>query len=69
LPGCTIKEVFHMIGTLAGVTLIVTAASVFRNYKQWDAYHKAHISRSKMVNGVFVTLAALALTIGLFVIR
>jgi hypothetical protein len=58
-----------MIGTLAGVTLVVTAASVFRNYKQWDAYHKAHISRSKLVNGVFATMVAAALTIGLLVFR
>lgn len=58
-----------MLGTLAAISLAATATSVVRNARQWNAYHRAQISRSQMVNGVATTLVLGAATVALFLGR
>ena len=58
-----------MLATAAAVSAAVTVYSGFRNVKAWEAYHRASITRSQMVNKVFVTMMLGAGTIALFLFR
>lgn len=58
-----------MLGTLAVVSLAATAASGFRNVRQWNAYHRAQVSRAKLVNSVATTLILAGATVALFLGR
>lgn len=57
-----------MLSTVAGVTFIATLFMVYRNIKQYDAYHRAHVTRTQLVNQIFMTLLVGGLTIALFVL-
>lgn len=58
-----------MLGTVAGVTAVVTAASAYRNTRQWEGYHRNDVSRTGLVNGIFMTCLLGAGTVVLFIFR
>jgi hypothetical protein len=57
-----------MIRDLFGICLLATILMIWRSYKQWQAYNKAHVTRTQMVNQVFVTSALGAASVALGVI-
>ena len=58
-----------MLTTLAGVTFLATLVSAWRNMRQWDEYHRGHVTRGQMVNKVFATVVLAVATLLLFLFR
>jgi hypothetical protein len=58
-----------MLSTLFTISLLATLFMAWRSYKQWDAYHRAAVTRVQMTNQVTATIGLAVLTIVLFVLR
>lgn len=54
-----------MLSTIAGASFVATLVSAYRNTRQWEEYHRGHMSRGQMVNKVFVTVTLGAATAAL----
>lgn len=58
-----------MLTTVAGVSLLATLFSAWRNMRQWDEYHRGHVTRGQMVNKVFLTVVLGVATIAFWLGR
>jgi len=58
-----------MINTLFILSLLATLFMAWRSKKQWDAYNRAGVTRTQMVNQVSITTVLAVATVILFVLR
>ncbi len=58
-----------MLTTVAGVTFLATLVSAWRNMRQWDEYHRGHVTRGQMVNKVFATVVLAVTTLAFWLVR
>jgi hypothetical protein len=56
-----------MLNALFWICLLATLVMGWRSRTQWDAYNKAHTTRTAVVNQIFLTCALAVATVVLFV--